>query len=115
MSGRVQGKIALVTGAAQGLGRAAAEALAREGARVLLTDLNEAGAREAAAAINAAHGEGTAFAFALDVTREAEWIAAVDEARDADGRAQRARQQRRHRARAAIVERPQPGGMEARS
>ena len=43
MSGRVRGKTALVTGAAQGIGPAARCALAREGARVLLTDLNGEG------------------------------------------------------------------------
>jgi NAD(P)-dependent dehydrogenase (short-subunit alcohol dehydrogenase family) len=56
MSGRVQRKAALVTGAAQGIGRAAAFALAREGAVVLLTDVNAGGAAEAAAAIEAELG-----------------------------------------------------------
>jgi len=40
MVGRVEGKIALVTGGAQGLGEAAARMLAREGARVAITDIN---------------------------------------------------------------------------
>jgi len=43
MSGRVQGKRALVTAAAAGIGRASALALCREGARVLATDVDEAG------------------------------------------------------------------------
>ena len=43
MTGRVAGRKALVTGAAQGLGAAAARQLAIEGAQVLLTDINEAG------------------------------------------------------------------------
>ena len=38
--GRVEGKVALVTGAAQGIGAAIARLLASEGARVLLTDIN---------------------------------------------------------------------------
>ena len=38
---RLSGKVALVTGAAQGIGLACAQAFAREGAKVLLTDLNE--------------------------------------------------------------------------
>ena len=42
MTGRVAGKKALITGAAQGLGAASAWGLAREGATVLLTDVNEA-------------------------------------------------------------------------
>lgn len=78
MAGRVAGKKALITGAAQGLGAASAALLAREGAQVLLTDINEAGAIEQAAAINAECGAGTAFALRHDVTQEAEWAAAID-------------------------------------
>ncbi len=82
MVGRVAGKKALITGAAQGLGAAHAMRLAEEGARVLLTDLNEAGAAAQAAAINAAHGAGTAFSMRHDVTQEAEWQAAIAFAQD---------------------------------
>lgn len=46
MGGRLSGKAALITAAAQGMGRAAALAFAREGARVLATDINEALLRE---------------------------------------------------------------------
>lgn len=81
MSGRVQGKLALVTGAAQGIGRASALALAREGAKVLLTDINAEGATAAAAAIDEEIGAGTAFATRHDVSSESDWIAAVDCAR----------------------------------
>ncbi|HKX67421.1 MAG TPA: 3-oxoacyl-ACP reductase family protein [Intrasporangium sp.] len=45
---RLAGKIAIVTGAARGLGRGIAERLASEGATVVVTDVNEAGAKEAA-------------------------------------------------------------------
>jgi 3(or 17)beta-hydroxysteroid dehydrogenase len=69
--GRVQDKVALVTGAASGLGRAAAEALSREGARVVLTDVNVEGGERAAAAI-----PGARFA-RLDVTREGDWVEAL--------------------------------------
>ncbi|MDC0886318.1 SDR family oxidoreductase [Altererythrobacter sp.] len=82
MAGRVAGKLALVTGAAQGLGAAHAMTLAAEGARVLCTDINGAGAEETAAAINAELGEGTAFAMRHDVTDRAQWDAAVESARD---------------------------------
>ena len=78
MSGRVAGKQALITGAAQGLGAAQAMMLAREGAQVLLADINAAGAAAQAASINAALGDGTAFSIHLDVTSEDQWIAAVD-------------------------------------
>jgi NAD(P)-dependent dehydrogenase (short-subunit alcohol dehydrogenase family) len=48
---QLQGKVAIVTGGGSGLGRAGAVALARAGARVLVSDVNEAAARETAAAI----------------------------------------------------------------
>lgn len=44
MAGRVEGKIALIIGGAQGLGEAASRMLAREGARVAMSDVNVAGA-----------------------------------------------------------------------
>ena len=73
---RVQGKVAIVTGAASGIGRATAELLAREGATVLLTDRNEADGHAAAEAINAAGGEA---AFVRhDVTDESDWTSVVD-------------------------------------
>ena len=82
MSGRVAGKTALVTGAAQGLGAAIARLLAQEGARVLLTDINEAGAAAVAADMNAECGAGTAFAARHDVTSEADWLAVLTLAKD---------------------------------
>ena len=85
MADRVAGKKALVTGGAQGLGAAASRRLAAEGAQVLVTDVNAAGAEETAAAINAEHGAGTAFALALDVTQESQWEAAVDAAQEQMG------------------------------
>jgi NAD(P)-dependent dehydrogenase (short-subunit alcohol dehydrogenase family) len=77
MSGRIQGKIALITGAAQGLGAATARMFAREGGRVALTDVNLKGAEAVAAEINAQH-PGAALAIAHDVTSEEQWIAALD-------------------------------------
>ena len=79
---RVAGKKALVTGAAQGLGAAIALKLAQEGAKVLLTDINLAGAEARAAEIEAECGAGTAFAMAHDVTSEAQWQAALIMAQD---------------------------------
>jgi NAD(P)-dependent dehydrogenase (short-subunit alcohol dehydrogenase family) len=72
--GRVEGKVALVTGAASGLGRATARMLAREGARVALTDIDHEGVERAAAEIGDA-----ALALQHDVTDEARWIAVLDE------------------------------------
>ena len=51
--GRVSGKIALVTGAASGLGKADASLLSREGATVVITDLNEPAGRELERTLNA--------------------------------------------------------------
>ncbi len=85
MTGRVAGKKAFITGAAQGLGAAMARRLAEEGAKVTLADVNLAGAQAVADEINAAHGEGTAFAFPLDVTKEDQWTYALEEADAAMG------------------------------
>ncbi len=85
MSGRVAGKKAFITGGAQGLGAAMAAALAAEGAKVTLADLNHEGAKAQAAEINAAAGEEVAFALPLDVTREDQWIYALEEADAAMG------------------------------
>jgi NAD(P)-dependent dehydrogenase (short-subunit alcohol dehydrogenase family) len=83
--GRVSGKMAFITGGAQGLGEATAHMLAREGAKVTVTDVNSDGAAQVAADINAAHGEGTAFAFAHDVTSQEQWKDVLQKAHDAMG------------------------------
>ncbi|WP_213271766.1 SDR family oxidoreductase [Hyphomonas sp.] len=67
----VKSKIAIVTGAASGIGRSAALILAREGAAVMVTDIDEAGARAVADQINKAGGK--AAAARQDVTDEALW------------------------------------------
>ncbi|MEM6412740.1 MAG: SDR family oxidoreductase [Pseudomonadota bacterium] len=83
--GRVSGKMALVTGGAQGLGAATAHMLAREGAKVAVSDLNGDGARAVASEIDDAHGDGTAFSFAHDVASEDEWKSVLQQAHDAMG------------------------------
>ncbi len=71
--GRVEGKVALVTGAASGLGAADARRLAEEGARVVLTDANASLGRETAATI-----AGALF-FEQDVRDEARWTQVIAE------------------------------------
>jgi 3(or 17)beta-hydroxysteroid dehydrogenase len=70
---RVGGKVALVTGAARGLGRTIAELLVRQGATVFISDRDETAAAEACTAI-AARGR-----FLHDVTDDARWREVVDE------------------------------------
>ncbi|HTD50855.1 MAG TPA: glucose 1-dehydrogenase [Acidimicrobiia bacterium] len=57
MSGRLQGKVALITGAGSGMGRAAAELFAVEGASVVVSDIDEAAGNAAVAAIRGAGGD----------------------------------------------------------
>ena len=67
-AGRLAGKVAVVTGAAQGFGLEIAQTLAVEGAVVVLTDINEPGAAEAAEALCRKHGPGRALGLAVNVT-----------------------------------------------
>ena len=79
MAGRLEGKTALITGAAGGLGQAMARMMAREGARLALTDLDLEGAKALADEINKSVS-GAAFAYHHDVTREEDWVRVVSEA-----------------------------------
>jgi len=80
---RCAGKKALVTGAARGLGEAIARMLAFNGARVFLTDIDEAAVTTVARRIEEEHGAGTAVAAAHDVRDEAQWERVTAEANDA--------------------------------
>ncbi|MGO9322580.1 MAG: SDR family NAD(P)-dependent oxidoreductase [Solirubrobacteraceae bacterium] len=78
---RLEGKVAVITGAAGGIGAAAARRMAQEGASLLLTDADEQGARRLAQAL----GEG-ADALEHDVTSEQQWQAVLAHALEAHGR-----------------------------
>ena len=80
---RLDGAVALVTGAAAGIGRAIAETFAAAGAAVAVTDRDAAAAQQAADAINSAGGKATSAG--CDVTKEEDLVAAVDLAVDAFG------------------------------
>ena len=73
-------RIALVTGGASGIGRAAALRLAAEGAHVVVTDLDAAGASKVADEVTAASGAGRAVGVGMDVAREDSVRAAFEEA-----------------------------------
>jgi NAD(P)-dependent dehydrogenase (short-subunit alcohol dehydrogenase family) len=76
MMKRLEGRVALVTGAASGIGRVTAERLAGEGAVAVVTDVQDEAGEEAAGAIRSAGGQ--AAYLNLDVTDEDGWAAAVE-------------------------------------
>ena len=81
---RLEDRVAIVTGAARGIGRETAEMLASAGARVAVADLDKAAAEAAAAAMRAAGLR--AFAIAVDVADEASVEAMVRATLDSEGR-----------------------------
>lgn len=80
----IGGRTAIVTGAASGIGRGAARALARAGAHVVVSDIDLAGADAVAAAINEAGG--IAFGARCDVARDGQFEALRDATLDRFGR-----------------------------
>jgi 3-oxoacyl-[acyl-carrier protein] reductase len=77
------GKTIVITGAASGIGRATALIFAREGANVVCADINEAGVKETASAVNAKGSQ--ALGIKVDVTQRAQTIGMVQRAIDAFG------------------------------
>lgn len=80
MARRVEGKVAFITGSASGLGRATAQLLAAEGAKVIIADINEEKGQATAAEIGA-----SAKFVKLDVANEQNWDDAMAEAQAAFG------------------------------
>jgi NAD(P)-dependent dehydrogenase (short-subunit alcohol dehydrogenase family) len=76
MTGRLTGKVAIITGSASGIGAATATAFAREGARVVVADVNLEAAQRHAATINA--GVGEAFAVHVDLGEEKSIAAMIE-------------------------------------
>lgn len=79
-SGRLQGRVAMVTGAAQGFGLGISEYLLGEGASVILADLNIEQAAKEAARLSEQHGAGRAEAVRVDVSNEQSCLDAVADA-----------------------------------
>ena len=75
MAGRVEGKVALITGGASGIGRSCAERLAQEGAIVVVTDVQDDKGAQTVADITAAGGKASYLPH--DVTGEQPWIDVV--------------------------------------
>jgi cyclopentanol dehydrogenase len=75
---RLKGKVALISGGARGQGAAEARLFAGEGAKVVVGDVLDDQCRKTAEAINARNGGKAALALHLDVTRAADWRAAIE-------------------------------------
>ena len=73
---RLKGKVSIITGAGQGIGKATAIKFAQEGAKVICCDINTSAANQTAADIQAAGGE--AMGFLVDVTKKDTIKAMVD-------------------------------------
>ncbi|WP_029934410.1 SDR family oxidoreductase [Sphingomonas sp. UNC305MFCol5.2] len=80
------GKVAIVTGSTKGIGRAATEALAAHGAKVVISSRNQDACEAVAAEIDARHGAGTALAVAASISDKAALEHLVAETRRAFGR-----------------------------
>ncbi|MGE6699087.1 SDR family oxidoreductase [Hyphomonas sp. NPDC076900] len=73
------GKTAIITGSSRGIGRAIAEAMADQGARVVISSRKPGPCEEVAAEINKKHGDGTAIAIPANISSKEELQALVDE------------------------------------
>ena len=82
--GRLERKVVVITGAGSGMGAAHADRMAREGAKVLLTDINEAAVEAVAEHIRGQGGD--ALPMLQDVSSEADWSEVIERAMERFGR-----------------------------
>src|SRR4028119_2121883 len=80
------GKVAVITGSSRGIGRAIAEAMAEQGARVVISSRKEEACREVADAINGRHGDGRAIVVPASISSKEALQNLVDETRRQLGR-----------------------------
>jgi NAD(P)-dependent dehydrogenase (short-subunit alcohol dehydrogenase family) len=82
----LKGKTAIITGSSRGIGRAIAEAMADQGARVVISSRKPGPCQEVADDINKKHGDGTAIAIPANISSKEDLQAMVDETNKSFGR-----------------------------
>ena len=82
----LSGKVAIITGSSRGIGKAIAEAMAEQGAKVVISSRKQDACDEVAAAINEEHGDGTAIAIAASISEKEALEQLVAKTREAFGK-----------------------------
>ena len=80
--GKIDGRVAFITGGARGIGRAIAEELALEGAKIIIADMLEDEGRKTAHHLDKTYGQGSGRFVKLDVTQEDEWVKIAADMKD---------------------------------